>query len=128
MVFSQIFGEQGRKRNKNSHPIEDDMTTRMRKFSCFADKLRELGHPLREMQLVTKALATLRETFRIVRSVWANVPLDKRTMDNLFQRLRSEENVIKSYERPDGSSQAFAARGHTRGRGRENRRGSRNYH
>lgn len=37
---------------------EDDMTTHMRKLSCVAEKLRELGQPLQEMQLVTKALAT----------------------------------------------------------------------
>jgi hypothetical protein len=49
-------------------------------------------------------------------------------MDNLLHHLRSEENVVKSYERPDGSSQAFAARGHKRGISLENRRYSRNYH
>jgi hypothetical protein len=62
--------------------VEDDMTTHMRKLSCVADKLRELGQPLQEMQLVTKVQATFPEKFRIVRSVWANVPLDERTMDN----------------------------------------------
>jgi hypothetical protein len=61
----------------------DDMTTHMRKFSCIADKQRELRQPLQEMQLVNKALATLPEKFRIDRSVSANVQLDERTMDNL---------------------------------------------
>ena len=103
------------------------MTTHIRKLSSIADKLRELEQPLEEMQLVTKALATLPEKFRIVRSVWANVPLDERTMDNLLQRLRSEENVLKSYERPEGAGQAFAAHGQTRG-WRGNRRGFRHHH
>ena len=112
-----------------SHDPADDMTTHIRKLSCIADKLRELGQPLEEMQLVTKALATLPERFRIVRSVWANVPLDERTIDNLLQRLRSEENVLKSYERPDGSGQAFAANGQTRGRGNWGKgRGSKHLH
>ena len=108
---------------------DDDMTTHIRKLSSVADKLRELGQPLDEMQLVTKALATLPEQFRVVRSVWASVPLGERTVDNLLQRLRSEENVLRSYERTDGSSQAFAAYGQTRGRGnRGNRRGGRFLH
>lgn len=112
-----------------THHPDDDMTTHIRKLSSIADKLRELGQPLDEMQLVTKALATLPEQFRIVRSVWANVPLNERTVDNLLQRLRSEENVLRSYERPDGSNQDFAAYGQTRGRGsRGNRRGGRSLH
>ncbi len=109
--------------------IDDDMTTHIRKLSSIVDKLRELGQPLDEMQLVTKALATLPEQFRVVRSVWANVPLNERTIDNLLQRLRSEENVLRSNERTDGSNQAFAAYGQTRGRGnRGNRRGGRCLH
>lgn len=102
------------------------MTTHIRNLSSIADKLRELEQPLDEMQLVTKALATLPEQFRVVRSVWASVPLGERTVDNLLQRLRSEENVLRFYERTDGSSQAFAAYGQTRGRGNQgNRRGGR---
>ena len=89
-----------------SHLSGDDMTTHLQKLSSIADKLRELGQPMDQMQLVTKALATLPEKFRIVRSVWANIPLEERTMDNLLQRLRSEENVLKSYERNEDASQA----------------------
>lgn len=79
----------------------DDMTVHIQKLSSIADKLKELGQPLDNMQLVTKALATIPEKFRIVRSVWANVPLNERTIDNLLQRLRLEENVVKSYENSD---------------------------
>ncbi len=101
-----------------SHRPDDDMTTHLQKLSSIADKLRELGQPMDEMQLVTKALATLPEKFRIVRSVWANVPLEERTMDNLLQRLRSEENVLKSYERNDDASQAaYVARNRNSARG-----------
>jgi len=86
------------------------MTAHIKKLSSIADQLRELGQPLDEMKFVTEALATLPEKFRIVRSVWANVPLNERTIDNLLQGLCSEENVLKSYERNDNSSRtAFAA-------------------
>ena len=47
------------------------MTVHIQKLSSIADKLRELGQPVDNMQLVTKALATIPEKFRIVRSIWA---------------------------------------------------------
>lgn len=111
-----------------SHHQDDDMTTHIQKLSNIANKLRELNQPLEEMQLVTKALATLPEKFRIVRSVWASVPLEERTMDNLLQRLRSEENVLKSYEKNDTNTHTenpaqnynFTRGGRGYGRGRSN--------
>lgn len=82
------------------------MTVHIQKLSSIADKLRELGQPVDNMQLVTKALATIPEKFRIVRSIWANVPLNERTIDNLLQRLRLEENVARSYENNVVTNQA----------------------
>ena len=101
----------------NYHP-GDDMTVHIQKLSSIADKLKELGQPLDNMQLVTKALATIPEKFRIVRSVWANVPLNERTIDNLLQRLRLEENVVKSYENSNTTDHtAFSAHHHNRTKG-----------
>jgi hypothetical protein len=93
----------------SSLSLDDDMTSHIQKLTSVSNKLRELGQPLDEMQLVTKALATLPEKFRVVRSVWASVPLNERTIDNLLQRLRSEENVLKSYEREDAAKDAAYA-------------------
>lgn len=94
------------------------MTVHIQKLSSIADKLRELGQPLDNMQLVTKALATIPEKLRIVRSVWANVHLNERTIDNLLQRLRLEENVVKSYESNDIKNHAaFSAHSHNIARG-----------
>jgi hypothetical protein len=73
------------------------MRTHIKKLSNVADKLGEQDQPLSNIQLVSKALATLPETFRIVRSVWASVPVADRTLDHLLQRLLTEENVVKSY-------------------------------
>lgn len=56
------------------------------------------------------------ESFRIVRSVWANVPLSDRTLDHLLQRLLSEENVAKSYKRKDEViEEAYTVSGGTKG-------------
>ena len=107
----------------------DDMTVHIQKLSSIADKLKELGQPLDNMQLVTKALATIPEKFRIVRSVWANVPLNERTIDNLLQRLRLEENVVKSYENSDTTDHtAFSAHHHNRTKGGHNPRKHGNSH
>ena len=114
-----------------THHVDDDMTTHIQKLTSVSDKLRELGQPLDEMQLVKKALATLPEKFRVVRSVWASVPLNERTIDNLLQRLRSEENVFKSYEREDAAKDAaYAAKNYnsSRGRGRGRGRGGKPFH
>lgn len=99
------------------------MRTHIQKLSNVADKLRERDQPLSNIQLVSKALATLPETFRIVRSVWASVPAADRTLDHLLQRLLTEENVVKSYQKTDNVTEgAFVAseganRGYTPGRG-----------
>ena len=104
------------------------MRTYIQKLSITADKLREREQPLSEIQIVSKALTSLPETFRIVRSVWASVPAQDRTLDHLLQRLLTEENVIKSYQKECSTEGAFAAnsgssrggfgRGGYRGRGR----------
>ena len=110
------------------------MTVHIQKLSSIADKLRELGQPVDNMQLVTKALATIPEKFRIVRSIWANVPLNERTIDNLLQRLRLEENVARSYENNVVTNQAafpaynHSRRNHNAGRGGNHRRDSNNHH
>lgn len=91
------------------------MRTHIQKLSNIADKLRERDQPLNEIQLVTKALATLPETFRVVRSVWASVPTADRTLDHLLQRLLSEENVMKSYKKADTiPEEAFTVNGASR--------------
>ncbi len=120
----------------SSLSLDDDMTTHIQKLTSISDKLKELGQSLYEMQLVTKALATLPEKFRVVRSVWASVPLNERTIDNLLQRLRSEENVFKSYEKEDAARDAaakdaaYATQSHpsSRGRGRGRGRGGKPFH
>ena len=86
------------------------MRTHIQKLSNVADKLRERDQPLSNIQLVSKALATLPETFRIVRSVWASVPAADRTLDHLLRRLLTEENVVKSYQKTDNVTEgAFVA-------------------
>jgi hypothetical protein len=108
----------------NLQPFQgDDMRTHIQKLSNVADKLREREQPLSNIQLVSKALATLPETFRIVRSVWASVPAADRTLDHLLQRLLTEENVVKSYQKIGNVTEgAFVANegangGYTHGRG-----------
>ena len=99
------------------------MRTHIQKLSNVADKLRERDQPLSNIQLVSKALATLPENFRIVRSEWPSVPSADRTLDHLLRRLLTEENVVKSYQKTDNVTEgAFVAseganRGYTPGRG-----------
>ena len=76
----------------------DDMRTMIQKLSNIADQLREREQILPEVQLVSKALATLPENFRIVRTVWTSLPANDRTLDHLLQRLITEESVLKSYQ------------------------------
>ena len=99
------------------------MRTYIQKLSIAADKLREREQPLPEIQLVSKALTSLPEAFRIVRSVWASVPPADRTLDHLFQRLLTEENVVKSYQKKDGSSDGafYSNNGSGKGSGRSGR-------
>jgi hypothetical protein len=107
-----------------SYTAGDDMRTHIQKLSNTADKLKERDQPLSDIQLVSKALATLPETYRIVRSVWAAVPAADRTLDHLLQRLLCEESVVKSYQRTEApTEEAFAAGGGGRGRGRGRGRG-----
>ena len=108
------------------------MRTHIQKLSNIADKLRERDQPLNDIQLASKALATLPEAFRIVRSVWAAVPAADRTLDHLLQRLPCEESVVKSYQKAEApTEEAFAAGGsgrsgfRCRGRGRGNFHGTR---
>ena len=102
------------------------MRTHIQKLSNTADKLKERDQPLSDIQLVSKALATLPETYRIVRSVWAAVPAADRTLDHLLQRLLCEESVVKSYQRTEApTEEAFAAGGGGRGRGTAAARGAR---
>ncbi|XP_046452782.1 uncharacterized protein LOC124200559 [Daphnia pulex] len=70
----------------------------IQKLSNIADQLREREQILPEVQLVSKALATLPENFRIVRTVWTSLPANDRTLDHLLQRLITEESVLKSYQ------------------------------
>lgn len=92
------------------------MRTYIQKLSVTADKIREREQPLSEIQIVSKALTSLPETFRIVRSVWASVPAADRTLDHLLQRLLTEENVIKSYQKKEASAEgAFPANSGSRG-------------
>ena len=99
------------------------MRTYIQKLSIAADKLREREQPLPEIQLVSKALTSLPEAFRIVRSVWASVPPAERTLDHLLQRLLTEENVVKSYQKKDGSSDGafYSNNGSGKGSGRSGR-------
>ena len=57
------------------------MRTHIQKLSNIAEKLKERNQPLSDIQLVSKALATLPEAYRIVVSVWAAVPAADRTLE-----------------------------------------------
>ena len=70
------------------------MRTHVQKLSACVDRLRERNLNIDEIQVVSKALATLPEKFRVVWSVWSGVPVNERTTDTLLQRLLSEENVM----------------------------------
>lgn len=88
------------------------MRTMIQKLSNIADQLREREQALPEVQLISKALATLPESFRVVRSVWTSVPAADRTLDHLLQRLITEESVLKSYQKAEHPEEtAFAANG-----------------
>ena len=93
------------------------MRTHIQKLMVIADKLRERDQVLTEVQLVTRALSTIPESFRIVRSLWTNVPVEDRTLEHLLQRLLSEENVAKSYKKTDDAVEvtAFTSRAGARG-------------
>ncbi len=75
------------------------MRTMIQKLSNIADQLREREKILPEVQLVSKALSTLQENFRIVRTVWASLPTNDRTLDHLLQQLKTKESVLKSYNK-----------------------------
>ncbi|KAI9558379.1 hypothetical protein GHT06_015152 [Daphnia sinensis] len=78
----------------------------IQKLSNIADQLREREQILPEVQLVSKALATLPENFRIVRTVWTSLPANNRTLDHLLQRLITEESVLKSYQKKEHNNDA----------------------
>ena len=59
--------------------LGDDMRTHIQKLSTCVDRLRERNLLVEEVQIVSKALATLPEKFKVVRSLWANVPISERT-------------------------------------------------
>ena len=112
------------------------MRTHIQKLSVIADKLRERGEVLPEIQLVTKGLASLwvlylnittlsllnmtfffslsihifrPKDYRIIRSIWAAVPVADRTLNHLLQRLLTEETVVKSYKKNDAAVEAAFA-------------------
>ena len=82
------------------------MRTMIQKLSNIADQLREREQILPEVQLVSKALATLPENFRIIRTIWTSLPANDRTLDHLLQRLITEESVLKSYQKTEHNSEA----------------------
>jgi chaperonin cofactor prefoldin len=71
----------------------------IQKLSNIADQLREREQILPEVQLVSKALSTLQENFRIIRTVWTSLPTNDRTLDHLLQQLKTKESVLKSYNK-----------------------------
>lgn len=102
------------------------MRTHVQKLSACVDRLRERNLNIDEIQVVSKALATLPEKFRVVRSVWSGVPVNERTMDTLLQRLLSEENVMESYSKQGTSNDGAFFVGNRGGFGRGNYRGNQN--
>ena len=95
------------------------MRTHVQKLSACVDRLRERNLNIDEIQVVSKALATLPEKFRVVRSVWSGVPVNERTMDTLLQQLLSEENVMESYSKQGTSNDGAFFVGNRGGFGRE---------
>lgn len=75
------------------------MRTTIQKLSNLVDKLREKNQALTDVQIVSKALASLPEEMRIIRSTWSSVPVNQRTLDHLLQRLITEESVLTSYKK-----------------------------
>ncbi|XP_046443810.1 uncharacterized protein LOC124193868 [Daphnia pulex] len=116
------------------HTAGDNMRTMIQKLSNIADQLREREQALPEVQLISKALATLPESFRVVRSVWTSVPAADRTLDHLLQRLITEESVLKSYQKEEHPEEtAFAANGNPKrkfnhGRGSHSGHGKEYHH
>ena len=47
--------------------------------------------------------------YRIIRSIWAAVPVADRTLNHLLQRLLTEETVVKSYKKNDAAVEAAFA-------------------
>ncbi|KAI9551239.1 hypothetical protein GHT06_006725 [Daphnia sinensis] len=94
------------------------------KLSNIADQLREREQILPEVQLVSKALATLPENFRIVRTVWTSLPANDRTLDHLLQRLITEESVLKSYQKIEHNNDAAFTANNSRQRFNSGRGGS----
>ena len=82
------------------------MRTMIKKLSNIADQLREREQILPEVQLVSIALSTLPENFRIIRTVLTSLPPKDRTLDHLLQRLITEESVLKSYQKTEHNSKA----------------------
>jgi hypothetical protein len=93
------------------------MRTHIQKLMVIADKLPERDQQLTEVQLVTRALSTIPESFRIVRSLWANVSDRGPNVRALLQRLLSEENVAKSYKKAEDAVEvtAFTSRAGAKG-------------
>jgi hypothetical protein len=54
----------------------------IQKLSVTDEKLREKEHPLSEIEIASKALTSLQETFFNVRSVLASVPANDRTLES----------------------------------------------
>ena len=100
------------------------MRTMIQKLSNIADQLREREQVLPEVQLVSKALATLPENFRIIRTVWTSLPANDRTLDHLLQRLITEESVLKSYQKTEHNNEAAFTANNSRQRFNSGRGGS----
>ncbi|KZR98588.1 Uncharacterized protein APZ42_005921 [Daphnia magna] len=100
------------------------MRTMIQKLSNIADQLIEREQVLPEVKLVFKAIATLPENFRIVRTVWTSLPANDRTLDHLLQRLITEESVLKSYQKIEHNNEAAFTANNSRQRFNSGRGGS----
>lgn len=78
-----------------------------------ANKLRDVGRPLENSQVIGKIINSLPESYARVRIIWQSTPVAERTIEVLQSRLIAEEKVIASYksESPQSNTNAFHASG-----------------
>ncbi len=78
-------------------------------IESLAKKLKDLGEPVPEIDIVNKIICTLPPSFRNFLSVWDSLHKDEKTVSLLTTRILKEERTNKRYNngRSDPADEAF---------------------
>lgn len=90
--------------------VEDDIVTYISKLEEIAQQLKDLNEAIPDSMIVTKILLTLPSNFNHFHSAWESTESNKRTLDNLRNRLMIEEKRLKNQDSAGAESEALLAK------------------